>query len=45
MGLTNGIVADSEADAQRIVNDLRLRAAACAVVPVPAGCPVVPVTP
>ena len=43
--VADGIVADSEADAQRIVNDLRLRAAACAVVPVPAGCPVAPVTP
>ncbi|MFM8774611.1 MAG: PP2C family protein-serine/threonine phosphatase [Actinomycetota bacterium] len=45
--VADGLVADSEADAQRIVNDLRLRAAACAVVPTPTGCPapVVPVTP
>ncbi|TEX51940.1 MAG: hypothetical protein B7C55_02880 [Actinomycetales bacterium mxb001] len=43
--VADGIVADNEADAQRIVNDLRLRAAACAVIPTPAGCPVVTVTP
>ena len=43
--VADGIVADSEADAQRIVNDLRVRAAACAVVPTPAGCPAIKVTP
>lgn len=35
----DGIVADSQEGAQRIVTDLRARAAACAVVPPPTGCP------
>ncbi len=35
----DGIVADSQDGAQRIVTDLRARAAACAVLPTPAGCP------
>ena len=43
--VADGIVADNEADAQRIVNDLRARAATCAVVPAPTGCPAVTVTP
>lgn len=43
--VTNGIVADGEAGAQRIVDDLRTRAAECAVVPTPSGCPTPTVTP
>ena len=41
----DGIVADSFDGAQRIVTDLRMRAAACSVVPVPSGCPAPPVSP
>ena len=35
----DGIVADSADGAERIVTDLRARAAACAVTPPPSGCP------